>query len=47
MSRMYLDYTEDGGRRLPLHTIQLLYKNIVASQKVVILTPEVYALVRN
>jgi hypothetical protein len=44
---MYVDYLEDGGCRLPLHTIQLLYKNIVASQKVVILTSEVYAFVRN
>jgi len=45
---MYLDYLEDGCRRLPpLTLVYSYYKNIVASQKFVILTPGVYAFFRN
>jgi hypothetical protein len=41
---MYLDYLEDGGRRLPSHTVYSYYTKIAAFQKVVILTPGVYVL---
>jgi len=47
MSRMYLDCLEEGGRRLPFTLVYSYYTNIVASQKVVILTPVVYAFVRD
>jgi hypothetical protein len=47
MSRMCLDYLEDGGCRLPFTLVYSYYTKIIASQKVVILTPVVYAFVRD